>query len=497
MEKTVYDRLADVVGSEWVSDEPEITVGYSRDLATYARFGRSRSPACIVMPGSTSEVQDIMNVARRFKLPIVAIGTALNISAAHILHAGGILLDFKRMDKILEIDEENCTATIQPYVTLARLSCEMQKRNMFIPIPGAPSTASALSNLVVWGDTHKVTGRIDFQYMCVVGVEMVLPDGKVLRTGSLADVYTDESFWPHGPGPDLWMLQRWVPNSYGVVTAATVRGYPLDAEFKPFWVAFEDIEDAAAAYIEYCREEITTGSSLYGGFKYHYFMDTDECGWRAGRIHPKFMLCLTLQGTKRRVEYEENTLRRIVDKYGGRVLTDRLPFYQMFVDSHIGMAGSFSSDLGATKYIFCFGIGPGFIGPITPGNLERTWKTYARLIAEDPNMGDPEEWNFPFDIGLIGYPCPGGHYMMIELFATVFPNEPLAKKINPRFYRKLWKELERIGVSGEHGRLGTGRSSELGVIPTYYKLAEGFKEILDPEGIMHPGEWLPSVSYKR
>ncbi len=81
-----------------------------------------RSPFLVALPGTPEERQKLMLIARKHKAPITVLATGLNICGVAVPPLGGILVDLKRLDKILAIDEENGTATIQPYVTVARIS---------------------------------------------------------------------------------------------------------------------------------------------------------------------------------------------------------------------------------------------------------------------------------------------------------------------------------------------------------------------------------------
>ena len=141
----ILSELKNIVGDEWASDDPEITYAYSRDVNLYPENLSTvmRPPFYVVLPGTTEEVQKIVAVAKTHKIPLLVQTTGLNIAGVCVPTRASIMIDLKRMDKVIEIDEQTMTATIQPYVTIARLSCELQKRGMFLPVPGNPSTAKS------------------------------------------------------------------------------------------------------------------------------------------------------------------------------------------------------------------------------------------------------------------------------------------------------------------------------------------------------------------
>jgi FAD/FMN-containing dehydrogenase len=491
MDHEIYDRLAAIVGSKWISDEPEIVKSYSRELSTYARFSRERAPQCVVLPSSTDEVRNIFAFAKLRKVPLTVYGTGLNIGSGTIPKLGGIILDSRRMDKILEIDEEHCTATVEPGVSLARLSSEMQKRGMFIAIPGAPASAAVISNYTQ-GEFNKAMGRLGAQGHQIVSTTNVLSDGTVVRTGSFADAFEGGRFWPHGPGPDLGMLMKSTLGTIGMVTELTVKAFPLDDHMKPFWLSFEDINAGVTAMTEICHRELCTGSCFYIGNKYHYFGDTVECGERLCKIHPNVQLILTLQGTERRVEYEEKTVRKLAKKYGGVIVTDTLPFYQMYVDSHLTMAASLYSEY-TMRYFGSPGSGFVFFPTTSLDNLVPTYDSFVRTLLEDPYFRDPEGGSSDLYTGLIGYPSKlGAHYFELEPCTGGMVIDPEFGHAIMRVIPKLNKVWADLGVVRDM-KLVNIRKYEIGYMSTYENMIRKIKNRIDPEGVFHPGQITPPL----
>lgn len=491
MENEIYSRLSEIVGPKWVSDEPEILKGYSREITTYGRFKKDRPPQCVILPSSTDEIRNIFAYANFKKIPITVYGTGLNIGSGTIPKLGGIILDSRRMDKILEIDEEHCTATVEPGVSLARLSSEMQKRGMFIAMPGAPATAAIISNYSQ-GEFNKATGRLGAQHKQIVATTNVLADGTVIRTGSSADAFEGGRFWPHGPGPDLAMLLRSTLGTLGMVTEMTIKTFLLDDEMKPFWVSFEDINAGVNAFRDILHRELCTGSTFYVGNKYHYFGDTVECGERLCKIHPNVQLIFSLQGTKRRVEYEEKTVREIAIKYGGVIVTDTLPFYQMYVDSHLTMAASLYSEY-TMRYFGSPGAGIVLFPTSSLDYLVPVYETFTKVLLEDPYFRDPEGGSSDLYTGLIGYPSKfGGHYFELEPVTGGWIIDPAFGQAVMRAMPKFTKAWADIGVIRDM-KGSNIRHYEIGAMSTYENLMRKIKDNIDPNGILHPGQLTPPL----
>ncbi|MCZ6613815.1 MAG: FAD-binding oxidoreductase, partial [Thaumarchaeota archaeon] len=186
--------LADIVGDRWVSDEQEVLASYGRDISTYLLYGQPKPPDLVILPQTTDEISQIVKYAKANHLIITIRNTGLSLSSTSVAGHGGLLIDLRRMDRVLQINGDTHTATVEPNVSLAVLSFAMQKRGMFIAIPGAPSTAGVLSNYV-YGNTNKSGSRLDWQYNHIIGIEMVLPDGSIIKTGSSADNSDEPSIW--------------------------------------------------------------------------------------------------------------------------------------------------------------------------------------------------------------------------------------------------------------------------------------------------------------
>jgi len=489
--KRVKKIIGDIVGHEWVTDDPALLVAYSRDYAAYLKFGwRDRPPYLVVLPRTVEEVQAIVKVARQFKIPVVPAGSRGSQFSWHIPRMGGILVDVSRMDSIILIDEDNMIAVAEAGCPIFKLQTELLKRRMFMHQPGACSTFFIGSHFT-HGITNKANARLDYVNRHIAGYEMVLGDGTILRTGSLANYENPRPLWPHGPGPDLGHLPRMAQGMLGIVTKVAIRAHPLDEYMKPIHPAFNNVDLAALALEEIVRSELCTGSAMYTGFKAaQYYSDSPDSVDIVDRIAPEWFLALSVQGTKRWVEYEEKRVREITKKYGGRIIADKLPFWQMFVSTQINQSASLYSDFVIKYWSY-----PGTVG--APAGMvvaplyeyPRYYKMLTLIMMDDPTLGDPDEGDVKYKRGAIIYPTQNCHYAMFELMIAGHPTDPrVIFEIGPRYAPKLWRALVKLGLRFDT-KYGVARSGEVGVIPTYMELAKKLKHALDPDGIMHPGAW--------
>ena len=217
----IYEQLEAIVGPDWISEDRAVVEGYSRggyvptEILPKHMKDPTVLPACIVLSGTTEEVQAIVRLCSRYQVPITPYtnGQGFAVPTA----PGTVCIHFVRMDKVLEINEDNMTATLQPYVSYNVLQAEAMKKGMWnggVPLAtGICKVASQFAGFGVW--------QTDLKYSTlsrnIVSVKMVLPDGDILVTGSAGQPGT-ENFWEDSPGPDIVGLARSSFGTLGIVT---------------------------------------------------------------------------------------------------------------------------------------------------------------------------------------------------------------------------------------------------------------------------------------
>lgn len=216
----VLERLAEIVGPEYVTAEPFILMAYTRDFGTQP----PRWPAFVVKPGSSEQVAAVLRLANELKIPVSPRGGG-SAQEGGCLSDGGIVLETLRLDKILKIDEDAGTVTVEGGLTFVKLMAVLEERGW--KIGSAPSGAMAgtvgahVSRPGVgWGNVKYMT-----QGQQVMGLKVVLPTGEIVQTGSAASP-TATNFMRYALGPDLTGLFIGAEGGFGIVVEATLRIYP-------------------------------------------------------------------------------------------------------------------------------------------------------------------------------------------------------------------------------------------------------------------------------
>jgi glycolate oxidase len=244
LEKEILNKYQEIVGVENVNDGKIITNVYAynwcMEFVNYLEEKEpipfSAIPKAVILPSSTQEVQEIIKVCNQYKIQFKAQSTGLgpwNQPSSD----NSIILDLRRMNKIVKIDDKNLYAVIEPYVSGAQLQAETMKYNLTVHMPGAGPQVSPLASATSMcgpGFTSPHTGH---SARNVLGVEWVLPDGEVLALGSAGLKQNADWFNGDGPGPSLRGIMRgWAgaKSGIGVFTKVAVKlfPYPCNSNFE-------------------------------------------------------------------------------------------------------------------------------------------------------------------------------------------------------------------------------------------------------------------------
>lgn len=216
---SIYEKLVAIVDTEHVSDRPEELFIYSFDLGT----AEPHRPDYVVAPITTQQVQEIVRLANTEKVPVVPLGGGLSLAGLAVPLQGGILIDLKRMDRIIEVNERGRYAVLECGVSQAQLTSYLARNHPDLTHsePGAPPTATIAGNVVIHGQGD-LSQPYGFNSDQVNGLEVVLPTGEVCRFGSCA---IGASWFTNHPLPDVGLFLGWCGTT-GIVTKLSIRLYP-------------------------------------------------------------------------------------------------------------------------------------------------------------------------------------------------------------------------------------------------------------------------------
>lgn len=232
MELGIIRELEKIVGASNVLTSPEDLVSYSFD-GTFAEH----RPDVVVQPVSTGEVSQVMRMADREGIPVVPRGMATGLAAASIPFGGGLALSLIRMNRILEIDRANMTATAEAGVITAHLQAEVEELGLFYPPDPSSVRQSTLGGNVACnaGGPRCLKYGITGDY--VLGLTVVLADGRVIETGgkSIKNV----------TGYNLTQLFTGSEGTLGVITEILVKLIGKPQHVRTALAIFDRLDDAS------------------------------------------------------------------------------------------------------------------------------------------------------------------------------------------------------------------------------------------------------------
>ena len=229
----IKKRFIAIVGEENYRDTPAEKLVYSYD----ATPNYQSMPDAIIVPSSTHEVSEIVKICNEHEIPIVPRGSGTNLCAGTCPTEGGLVLLFTHMNKILELDEENLTITVQPGVVTLDLITAVEAKGLFYP-----PDPSSMKISTIGGNINENSGGLrGLKYGVtrdyVLALEAVLPNGDIIRTGGklAKDV----------AGYDLTRLFVGSEGTLCVITEATLKLVPMPETKQTMLALYQDIEAAA------------------------------------------------------------------------------------------------------------------------------------------------------------------------------------------------------------------------------------------------------------
>jgi glycolate oxidase len=201
----------------------------------------------VILPNSAEEVQSIIKVCNRFKIKNKAMASGWGVG--NMFEGDDVLIiDLRRMNRILEIDEKNMYAVVEPYVLWGQLQCEIMKLGFNTMVAGVGVHTSALANCTSTFGMGSASYSMGVNERNVLGVEWVLPNGEMLKMGALGS----KSGWfcGDGPGPSLRGVMRGeygALGGLGIITKCAIKLYdwpcpatmPIEGTFPEFKLSGE------------------------------------------------------------------------------------------------------------------------------------------------------------------------------------------------------------------------------------------------------------------
>ena len=420
---------------------------------------RPHSPDAVIWPHSTEEVALIARTCNEHGCPIVPWGTGTSLEGHVIPVRGGITLDFTQMTDVLAVHAEDMDVVVQPGIQRIRLNEELRATGLFFPVdPGADASIGGMA-------ATRASGTCAVRYgtmrEAVLALEVVLADGRVIRTGSRAR--------KSAAGYDLTKLFVGSEGTLGIITELTLRLHGIPEAVSAATCAFNSLEDAVNTVIEtiqmgvpIARIELLDALSIQG-FNEHAGFDLP-----AGPT-----LFLEFQGSETAVAEQSETVGAIAGEHGCLGFdwtTDPAERNRLWAARHNLYYSQQSLRPGCSGYVTDVCV------PISR-LAEAIVETEEDLKGSDllaPLVGHVGDGNF--HLAFLIDPEDEGERAEAEGLATAISERAI-----------------RLGgtVTGEHG-VGLGKRKFMAAEHGEgWEVMGQIKRTLDPQGILNPGKIVP------
>jgi D-lactate dehydrogenase (cytochrome) len=426
---------------------------HGRDESSFA----APPPAAVVFAESTADVSAVVALASEYRVPVIPFGVGSSLEGHLLAVQGGISIDLGRMNKVLSINAEDLTVTVQPGVTRKQLNDEIKSTGLFFPIdPGADASIGGMSATRASG-TNAV--RYGTMRENVLALEVVTASGEVIRTGTRAR--------KSAAGYDLTRQMVGSEGTLGVITEITLRIYPLPEAVTAAVCSFPSIEAAVRTTIQViqigipiARVELIDVNAVRMVNRYAKLGLREEP-----------MLLMEFHGSPNGVKEQAEAVQEIASEHGGKAFewaSTPEERTRLWTARHNAYFAAIQSRPG------CRAISTDTCVPIS-----RLADCLLDSVAEADASGIPY-----FLVGHVG----DGNFHFGYLLDPDLPQERVtAEKLN---HQLVTRALALGGTcSGEHG-IGLHKMdflvSEAG--DGAVEIMRTIKRALDPHNIMNPGK---------
>lgn len=454
-QKELYEAMKNAVGPENVSIKDFELLCYKSDRYWYYISPETTThPSIVVRPKTTAQVLKIVRFANKYRIPVTPRGGGSGHHGGAVPVHGGILLSMTGMNKVKEINEEGFYATAQAGITVEKFEEELNKRGFTFGHDLGGARAATLGAQISCDSFGTRCAKYHHADFWLLGLEVVLPYGEVLRTRSTPK---SSSFY------NLKRMFIGAEGTLGVITEANVRIWPLPEARLIHVVAFDSFEEAFLAMQKIIKRGIVPAwLRVVDASKIREMYAEEE--FEVGAV-----LYLVFEGVKKVANAQRDVTLKICRDAGGKELDPEIG-QRWFRNRHIGRAKRF--DAGRVSFLFEFGC--------FPDKALEVKSLFHEIYSKHGFL----EHGFSY----IGFPY--GCTSSLQYFQD--PDE--RKKFSKMDRELITKLLEIKGttVTKSHGTgLRYSKYMEMEHGPVAIELMRRIKKVLDPNNIMNPGKMFP------
>ncbi len=424
----------------------------------YDATDRHYLPEVVITPENTQQISEIMKFCYENNIFVTPQGGKTGLSGGGIPVKGGVVISLKKMNKIIEIDEKNYTATVEPGVVAADFQKAIRERGLFFPPDPSSTVESTLGGNVAEnaGYTRAVKYGVTKDY--ILGLEAVLPDGKIVNFGgkNIKDV----------AGYDVIRLLVGSEGTLAIITKIIVKLLPLPEARKTLIGYFDDMTVAADLVVNIFQEGIVPTAIE---FMDRITMRAVEKYLNVELPEAEAMILVEVDGNRLAVEDEAKKILKIYEKSGAkdfRLAKDEEEANRFWIirrEALPSLKAKGGEQLEADIVV------PRYYLPSYVKNIHK--------LAEEYNL----------EVATYGHAGDGNLHITIIYHKSSFGELVGANELLEKFY----KEAIKLGgsITGEHGvGITAAPYLNLQLGENEIELLKRIKKAFDPKGILNPGK---------
>lgn len=487
--KEALEEIKGVVGERWVSDHPAVTIPYSRDFTPTP----GKSPNIVVMPSSTEEVSEILKISCKRNIPFIPYSTGFNHGGLTLPRWGGILIDLKRMNKIV-VDAEKMTCTIGPGARNAEVYLAVNEHfahgdvKLRPCLPLTMGSISTLANYVARGGPG-IAVRYGLSSDLISGMTWVLPDGEVLLLGTHSP-HAEKLPVNWHPFLDLLGIFIGADGSCGICTEMTIRVVPEYKEERLYIFDADDREKSIECALEFDRklsqEEIA--EFIYKSHHGQMAVAAPEANPPdlAEFLPPDPVIVIISGHDEEELQVKEEILLSIAKETGMYLIDQKAvifsdeplfsPRYWKLVGPRVGAAMRYKGSFNWTA------------GNVKMDLIPEIQRSYSKLLLRYWKSSDP---SITEKMALTGTavqgPYPFARLAPLEFDFWWDQGNPEDMKRASIMLRKVTEMFVKKYRASMFRRMYGLGEIEMPEAETYFDLLKEFKKVVDEKCISHPG----------
>ena len=455
MKNNLIDSLERILPRKNILSQIEERYVYSQDASNLPNIKNIAD--AVVFVESIEQVQEVVKLAAKYKIPVICRGAGTNVVGACRIEHGGIVLNFSKMNKIIEINPKNMTARVQSGVIVGEFQNEVEKYGLYYPPDPSNLAVSTIGGSIAQSSGGAKTFKYGSTKDYVIDMKVVMANGEILQTGA--------STIKNATGYNLGTLFVGSEGTLGIVVEATLKLIPKPETRQVLMAYFDKIEDAVSAVDEIIDEKVFPATI---DFMDKNAIQTVEKFFPSGLLTDKeAALIIEVDGFLDAVKHQSEIILSILKKANASAIQ-----YSTNEDEYNKIWRARRSSMGA-----CAKLKPN----VTTDDVIVPRQNLAKLVLGIRRICE----KYKLDVCMVGHVGDGSVHPQIPIDYSDEDEYRRFKLAKSEIY-DLTANLDGI-LSGEHGIGALKRDYiHLVVNPLALEYMRLIKKTFDPDNILNP-----------